>query len=554
MKRSFVMFAMMSCGAVPPVMAQPLPGTAISPGTAGSLIIDQGRVDRQAPPAPSFPAAPAVRADIRAVPDGVASAGKLARVRVEGSNAPLDVLEQAFQPYIGRSLDKETITAIATTLSEVYGKGDVALYTIVVPQQDINGGVLTLRVVEGYIADVAITGEVDGRDLNLVKRYAARLAMEKPLRRPVLERYLSLIRDVPGLKADVQLLNLAAPGAVRLVLSLKHEDFDWRLAVNNRGVANLGRTQMQATLIANSALRDGDQTQLTLSLPFHVDRYQYYALSHSTPLGADGLRIAANIGYLRTRPEGIPIRGEATSAGMTLSYPLTRSYRENINLSLGLDGLNSDNALLGQLIAQDHSRAVRAAGSWSKVSEKQAASAALTLSKGLDILDARTDPLRSKLGFAKVNAQASFNRLVVKDVAVRLFAMAQATADRLPASEQFSMGGDLIGRAFAAGYVVGDRGYGGSAELAWLGSALWPKMLKGSELYGFIDGGRVFTETRYLGLLPRQRFSLASAGGGMRFNLKQKMVLGLEAARTIELPYAGTTPGWRLILGWRALR
>ena len=554
MDRLLVVLAMMAGALVSPAAAQTLPVMPFPSAGNGSLIIDQGRADRQAAPPPIAPIALPSRADIRAAPEGVASAASLKRVRVEGSNAPIAVLERAFQSFIGRALDKDTIAAIATALSDAYGKGDAALYTIVVPQQDLGSGVLILRVVEGYIDDVVITGDVKGRKLTLVRRYAARLAAEQPLRRPVLERYLSLIRDLPGLKAEVHLLNLPVPGAVRLVLSLAQEDFDWRLAVNNRGVANLGRTQMQATLIVNGAIREGDQTQLTASMPVRVSRYQYYALSHSTPLGADGLRIAANIGYLRTRPNGIPIRGEASSAGVTLSYPLKRGYRENINLSLGMDGLNSDNALLGQLIAQDHSRAMRAAGSWSKVSEQQSLSAALTLSKGLDIFGARTDPLRTDLGFAKLNGQASFNRMLTKVVALRLFATGQASGDRLPASEQFSMGGDLVGRAFPAGYVVGDRGYGGSAELALAGGKHWPRLLKGSEIYGFIDGGRVFTQSRYLGLLPRQRFSLASAGGGVRFNLKEKMVLGLEAARSIELPYPGTTPGWRFIIGWRTLR
>src|SRR3546814_427015 len=118
------------------------------------------------------------------------------------------VLQAAFAPFIGRTLDKATIGEIASALSDTYGKGDVALYTIVVPQQNLSDGVLTLRVVEGYIDDVVITGDVKGRGLDLVRRYAARLAAEKPLRRPTLERYLSLIRDIPGLETEVQLLNL----------------------------------------------------------------------------------------------------------------------------------------------------------------------------------------------------------------------------------------------------------------------------------------------------------------------------------------------------------
>src|SRR3546814_6341081 len=148
------------------------------------------------------------------------------------------------------------------------------LYTIVVPQQNLSDGVLTLRVVEGYIDDVVITGDVKGRGLDLVRRYAARLAAEKPLRRPTLERYLSLIRDIPGLETEVQLLNLQTAGAVRLVLTLKHDDLDFGLVVNNRGIANLGRTQVQANATANSLFRQGDQTRLTVRSEEHTSELQ----------------------------------------------------------------------------------------------------------------------------------------------------------------------------------------------------------------------------------------------------------------------------------------
>src|SRR3546814_7928692 len=100
----------------------------------------------------------------------------------------------------------------------------------------------------------------------------------------MLERYLSLIRDIPGLETEVQLLNLQTAGAVRLVLTLKHDDLDFGLVVNNRGIANLGRTQVQANATANSLFRQGDQTRLTVSLPTDVERFQSRSEEHTSEL------------------------------------------------------------------------------------------------------------------------------------------------------------------------------------------------------------------------------------------------------------------------------
>src|SRR3546814_17790554 len=131
-------------------MAQPVAPSVNLPMQDGSLIIDQNRVDRQAPAQPVILPPPAARADVRAVPDSVESGAKLARVRVEGSNAPMAVLQAAFAPFIGRTLDKATIGEIASPLSDTYGKGDVALYHIVVPQQNLSAGLLPLGVADGY--------------------------------------------------------------------------------------------------------------------------------------------------------------------------------------------------------------------------------------------------------------------------------------------------------------------------------------------------------------------------------------------------------------------
>jgi len=537
-----------------PATSSPLQGNA--PGAGGALIIDRGRVDRQPVATPDAGPPSSPRGHVEAAGAVSSSTARLRKVRVEGSHAPLRILDRATRRFIGHPLDADTVKAIAGAISTAYEKGDVALYTVVVPQQDLDNGLLTIRVVEGYIDDVMITGDTDGRDMSLVRGYAAKLVAERPLRRQVLERYLSLIRDIPGLKVDVKLLNLNAPGAVRLVLDVHPDDVEFNLSINNRGTANLGRVQVQPSLSFNGLLKQGDQTSVTVALPTEIKRFQYYSISHSTPLGHEGLRLGLNAGYLRTRPEGYGyvIKGKAKSAGATLSYPLRRSYHDNVYVSLGLDGLDSDNAAFGQQIASDHTRAVRAAASWSHATERSFASASLTASKGLDILDAHADPRLTQLGFFKINGQIGYNQMIGKQWVVRLSATGQWSEDRLPASEFFSLGGEPVGRGFPYAYVTADRGYGGSAEVAWLAESLWPSMLKGSEIYGFVDGGRARLSPRFSGLLPAQHYRLASAGGGVRLNFGKKTIVGLEAAKPVKRPYQMTSNDWRFTISWRSIR
>src|SRR3546814_13175344 len=70
----------------------------------------------------------------------------------------------------------------------------------------------------------------------------------------------------------------------------------------------------------------------------------------------------------------------------------------------------------------------------------------------------------------------------------RLRMTGQYSADRLSGNERLAVGGPDYGRAFDTALLSGDRGLAGSFELAFR-PELTPR-LKGTEIYGFIDGAR----------------------------------------------------------------
>ena len=171
-----------------PALAQPaLPG---SPATPSPLILDQSRTDR----APALAPARETARDHLAVAPSVdvaddAAAAPIRSVRFEGTKVPA-IVAAAAEHFIGRPARRATLEALTRAMSEEYAKSNVELYTISVPQQDFAGGVIRIVVAEGHIEGVAITGDVAGRKLVLVKAYADGLVREHPLTRPTLERML----------------------------------------------------------------------------------------------------------------------------------------------------------------------------------------------------------------------------------------------------------------------------------------------------------------------------------------------------------------------------
>ena len=458
-----------------------------------------------------------------------------------GVDAPQEVADAA-RAFLGKPASRATLTALATAISDAYGRSGIALYTVAVPQQDLSKGHVKLLLAEGFVEGIDYPKGASP----LIRAYAERLRKEQPLTRRTLERYLSLMRDIPGAKVDVALLRGTKPGGVRLSLTPVREHSDFSVGIDNRTQAGLGSGQLRASAQGYSLLRDGDRTDLMLLGALDLKRYRYAGLSHQTPIGSDGLTLGLSASYLETRLKNLPIRGEAETAGVSLSYPVIRGYKRNLTASIGLDGLNSDAALLGAVLSSDHIRVARAALGYSMVGDKSVLSAGVTVSRGLDIWGARGTPGFTDTVFTKVTARGSYDRMLGKRFVGRLRLMGQQSGDRLSGNERMAVGGTEFGRAFDTALVSGDRGAAGALELAFR-----PKVgraLEGSEIYGFIDGASVYVKAR-TGFAGAS-YDLASAGGGVRFSYGSRASLGLEGGRVIEEPFAGAG-GWRFNVNWQ---
>lgn len=516
-------------------------------GAQTSTPIDRNRVDRAQPAAPrptgEAPETPAAAVQVDAGDD---NAAPIRGIGFEGTDVPAVVAEAA-RAFVGRPATRANLQALADAMSRAYARSEVALFTIAIPEQDLSQGNVRVLVAEGHIETVLLTGEVEGRALELVRAYATRLTRERPTSRRTLERYLSLIGDIPGLRTQSRLEMGEGAGGVRLILTLDYRRPTLSFSFDNRTSRSVRDGQFQATARGYGLLREGDETQLNAAASVDFDDYIFVGGSHSTPIGREGTRLAGSVGYLKTRAPALGRTGEATSFGLTLSHPLIRGYRRNLMLSLGLDGLDSENAAFGSLIANEQTRAVRAAAGYAETGERRALSAGLTVSQGLDILGAEIDAAVGDATFLKVNGRATFDQAIGRRAALRLRASGQWTRDPLPAIERFAVGGADFGRAFETAVISADRGAAGLAELAW--RPLRAGRFATSEIYGFGD----YAEVRLLSRpgFAGQDFDLASAGGGIRAAWGERAMFELEYARTVDRPFPGYASDWRVSVAWR---
>ena len=499
--------------------------------------------DRNRDPLPDPEAKPLSlgKVELGARPDVI-----IREIRFVGAGVPANV-GRAAQRFVGKPASSENLAKLAAAMTRAYNRSSVALFTLVIPEQDLSGGVVTVASAEGYIGSVTLSGERESGPAPLVGKMAGSLAGQRPLPRARFERALGNIADIPGVTVTPTLALGGAQGAVALDLAVDAKKPTIGLGFTTRTSQFVNDGIVEANARGASLLRSGDETRLTGAAALNLKSLLYLAASHSTPIGAGGTRAELSGAALRTRPKGLAIDGEAWSAGFGVTHPLIRASRRNLLASARIDYLNSKNALFGSTIAAEKTWTASGSLAFRLNEERTVVGARIGGAKGLDIAGARVDPGVGETGFAYADASLEANRAIGKAFVVRAAATGRWTRDRLPAAQRFSVGGATFGRAFEDGLVNGDRGYAAFGEFALrpLRSGRFSK----SEIYSFVD----YADVTLLGrtAIPRTGFELGSWGGGVRVAYAENATIGLELADPWKQPVPGYDQDLRVALSWK---
>ncbi len=525
-------------------------GQAWAQAGLGPRIFDTGRADvappRPAPPRAVVPEAMPAPGAVPSLPDT-----PIRDIAVIGDQLlDRDTLRQVVAPFAGRRMTLEELRALSEALAAAHRRAGFALFAVTVPEQDLSSGVVALRVIEGRITEIEITGDTEGADLSLTRAYAEALRAERPLRQSTLERHILLMGDTPGRRIASSFVPTAVPGEVKLRLEVSRISVRLGLGLDNLGARQLGDVQLTTGTTVNSVLREGDQTRLTLGLPLGAQRFTFVSLRHQQPIGTSGLTLAATGSLLDIRREGGSVlSGQTTTFGVQAAYPVIRSVHRTLQAFAGLDVLSARNEIPLGRITDEETRVIRAGLAFAQANEAatRVGTLAVVLNQGLGGLGARQgvrfygDP-----EFTKLTVIASIRQEVWdRRFSLRLRGTLQYANERLPLTEAFAYGGVDFGRAFNSATLFGDRGASAVLTLAmpWRtvidvdGAAdglgrIGGRMLRGAEAYVFADAARV--ENLRPGV-PRSDRG-ASIGGGFAFPVADDSNLHLEVASPLLRP------------------
>lgn len=519
-----------------PASAQTLPGAA-----------NPARIEEQFRPGPapqSVPRAPA-QVEPTAAPAGAEQVRfVLNRVVFDGVTVYSEAdLQPLYQDRLGTEVSLADMYAVAQRATAKYRNDGYLLSQVLVPPQRVDGGVVHLRAVEGYVDEVTVEGEIAG-PADLVQSYGNQIREARPLRADVLERYLLLSGDLAGNTArGVLTPSPSVPGASNLAIVLEHRPVEAFVSVDNRGSQFIGPLLFTSGAVLNSVLGLYERISVTLATASPMSELLYGNIAGSIPVGNEGTVAGFSFTASDSRPgftlANLDLDSQSYSGTLSITHPVIRSREQNLTFGLSFTWLDSttDSGLANQTLIRDRLRVLRAHGTYDFVDSLLGVNLIdIELSQGLDIFGAtgRGDLLASRGvnsggPFTKVVATLQRVQRLLPGLAFLVEVSGQYADTALLSSEQFGVGGARFGRGYDPSEITGDHGIAVRTELQYGGDIPDLPVAATYQVYGFYDAGRVWNRET----VPDET-ALSSAGGGVRLNLSTHFSANVEVARQLD--------------------
>jgi hemolysin activation/secretion protein len=413
---------------------------------------------------------------------------------------------------------------------------------VVVPQQDITQGLLTLEVIEARVGQVLIQNE--GRiATRVLQGLSSPLMPGQAITQSALDRALLLMSDTPGAQITATVQPGAEVGSSDIVVrNAAGPLLAGSVSVDTLGNRYTGRVRALAQVRALNPLGLGDEASLTLLSS--GSGMQYGRLAYQSLVGHTGTQLGAacsSLNYeLGQGLQALQAHGTAKTCSTWLSQPLVRSRTWNVEARVQFDAYKLRDRVDSQQIQGDRSIEAFTATLSGDVQDRLWGGAVNSWSVGASQGGLRFNNHNAALSdAASANAAGSFTRwnwsanrlqgLSPWSDKLTLWASAsgQGAASNLDSSQKLGLGGPQSVRAYDQGTVSGDQGYQASLELRYLlGNYHGP--VQASVFY---DIGRVqINHQRWAAVTGANRVTLSGAGVGVSWRGFDRFSLGLSLA------------------------
>ncbi|WP_338849729.1 ShlB/FhaC/HecB family hemolysin secretion/activation protein [Massilia sp. W12] len=395
---------------------------------------------------------------------------------------PEDVVQAAVAPYTGRSRDFGDVQRALEALEKIYHQRGFNTVQVELPEQELNQGVVKLRVVQMRIGKVTVDGNSVFATENIRRSVPGLKEGETPNIKQV-SASLRMANENPAKKVTLQLESGDKDEEVNALLKVADER-PWKLGASlaNTGSKSSGKTHLGLTMQhANLWGLDHVGSLQYTTTTEHPSRVGVYGLGYHIPLYnlGDSLDIFASYSDVDsgliafgTNVAGSPtgmlaVSGKGRVFGLRYNQSLARRGDWEPRLSYGLDyKAFINNVSLGEYqLGEDvtiHPLSISLSANRTLSSGELSLGATLlkNIPGGKNGRDSDLQAVRAGANprFTILRLNANYSRSLAKDWQFRFSANAQYTRDVLIPGEQFGAGGATSVRGFAERELSNDYG------------------------------------------------------------------------------------------------
>jgi hemolysin activation/secretion protein len=451
-------------------------------------------------------------------------------------------LAEVTAPYTGRAITTEELLELRDALTRLYVERGYVNSGAIVPDQEVAGGVVEIRIVEGVLDDIAIAGLGTLRETFVEERI--RIGAGPPLNVNDLRERIQLLLDDPAIQQiNARLGPGARPGESRLEVDVvETPPYRTDLRISNDRSPSIGAEGAELTFTFGNLFGRSDPLRVQMEASEGLADLSF---SYSVPVTPSDLRlfVAGEVSQSDVVDEPfneIDVESEASSIQLGASLPLIRTLDQELRLEASIERERSTTFLLGRRFSfspgvqdgRSDVTALRLAQQWQRQATAQVIAVRFTESIGLDVLGATSNPgdLPDGQFLAWLGQVQYVRRLNEADWQLALRGDLQLTSDPLLPIEKIAIGGVDTVRGYRENQLVLDSGWVVSAELRVpLGRLQIPKVALTPDdglfqIAPFLDAGGGWNRKAQE---PDPR-TIYSIGAGLRWQLNSRIGARLD--------------------------
>ncbi|NJN21247.1 MAG: ShlB/FhaC/HecB family hemolysin secretion/activation protein, partial [Leptolyngbya sp. RL_3_1] len=480
--------------------------------------------------------------------------------RVVGSTVFSDAeLAAVLAPFVDRPLSFGELLAASRQVTELYvSNGYVTTGAFIPAGQVIDGGVVTIQVVEGRLAEIDIDG-LQRLNPDYVRSRIA-TATPQPLNIQTLLETLQILQLNPLIESlSAELVATPNPGENNLLVTVTEADsFDLQFQLSNRESPLLSTFQQRVDIREGNLTGNGDALTVTYQ---HAGQSNTLQLGYSLPISPSNTTFEGTYSYVDSQVVEPPLglinpQSEAHTWQLGVRHPILETPQDKITLGLALEQRRSQTFLqppgLSRIPFGFPGSGTSSDGfiklttlSFTQEWQQQTPDSLLFLGSefrlGTGLLGASGSDDARDPGVEYLTWQGQLLWLQRLNPNWLLIARsALQVSDRpLVSAEQFSLGGAGSVRGYRADRVLADNGWLLSLELQ-TPILDWPEQSSTVTLATFLDYGLAWNQDGQA--LNIEGRDLAAIGAGLIWDVDNRFNVRLDwALPIINVQNSGST-------------